>query len=69
MYLSPTHSVAFGITALKASRELRQHGWKSVRQNGTSHRLFQRGNTIFSLPIHNGDLSPGIANKIKKLTK
>jgi predicted RNA binding protein YcfA (HicA-like mRNA interferase family) len=54
------------ITSKEAIRLLKKGGFKEVRQNGTSHKIFKKGQILVPVPIHPGDLSPKVEHNIKK---
>ena len=41
-------------------------GFRFVRQNGTSHRIYKKDNVMIPVPMHPGDLSPKVEHQIKK---
>ena len=50
----------------EAERELNKDGWVEVRQSG-GHKIFKHPTKgTFSLPVHPGDLSPGLERALKK---
>lgn len=53
------------MTALQALRRLQREGWVIVRQSGSHVQLVRDGARI-TLPMHRGDLSPGVERDIRK---
>jgi predicted RNA binding protein YcfA (HicA-like mRNA interferase family) len=56
------------------SRELNRiavkHGWKLIRQDGTSHRHYEKGGQILIIPYHGAKEVPiGTSNGILKIIK
>ena len=51
------------VSALMAVRALERIGFVRVRQKG-SHLRLKRGNLAVTIPMHSGDLSPGVLRSI-----
>ncbi len=54
------------MTAREAIKMLEWGGFRFVRQNGTSHRIYKKDNVMIPVPMHPGDLSPKVEHRIKK---
>ena len=53
------------MTAKEALRRLLKDGWIIVRQTGSHIQLYKEGQRV-TLPMHSGDLTPGVEKDIKK---
>lgn len=53
------------LTAKEALRRLLKEGWTEVRQSG-SHKQLVKGGKRITIPMHVGDLKPGVEKDIKK---
>lgn len=53
------------LTAKEALRRLLKEGWIEARQSGSHNQLTKNGQRI-TLPMHVGDLKPGVEKDIKK---
>lgn len=53
------------MTAKEALRRLLREGWKEARQTGSHKQLIKDGVRI-TIPIHGGDLTPGVEKDIKR---
>ena len=43
------------------------HGWSALRQNGTSHIIYKKGNRTYPVPYHKGkEVGKGLERKIIK---
>jgi predicted RNA binding protein YcfA (HicA-like mRNA interferase family) len=52
----------------EAQKRLREAGFEFIRQLGTSHQIWKRGNEMFVLAVHKGkELKKGAEKKINKL--
>jgi predicted RNA binding protein YcfA (HicA-like mRNA interferase family) len=51
------------VTARVLIGKLREHGCHSVRQSG-SHQIWRCGNCQTVVPVHAGDLTPGMLRSI-----
>lgn len=48
-------------------RIVRENGWIKIRQMGTSHVIYRKGNRNFPVPYHRGrELGKGLEAKLKK---
>lgn len=58
------------MTERDAHNTLKERGW-SIRRQGSDHTLFDHPDTdiVIAVPRHRGNLSPGVARKINKLSK
>ncbi len=54
------------MTAREAIKMLERCGFRFVRQNGTSHRIYKKDKVMIPVPMHPGDLSPKVEHQIKK---
>lgn len=46
---------------------IRSNGWTKLRQNGTSHIIYIKGNRSYPVPYHKGkELGKGLERKIRK---
>lgn len=46
---------------------VRANGWMKLRQMGTSHIIYRKGNRIYPVPYHRGkELGRGLELKMKK---
>lgn len=53
------------MTAQQALRRLQREGWVIARQTGSHIQLIKDGERI-TIPMHRGDLSPGVERDICK---
>lgn len=53
------------MTAQQALKRLQREGWLIVRQSGSHIQLVKDGARI-TLPMHRGDLSPGVERNIRQ---
>ena len=53
------------MTAKEALRKLLREGWVEVRQTGSHKQLMKNGVRV-TVPVHNGDLTPGVEKDIRK---
>lgn len=43
------------------------NGWVKIRQLGTSHVIYKKGNKVYPVPYHRGkELGKGLERKMKK---
>lgn len=46
---------------------VRENGWVKLRQAGTSHVIYKKGNRTYPVPYHKGkELGKGLERKMKK---
>ena len=44
-----------------------RNGWVKIRQLGTSHVIYKKGNKVYPVPYHRGkELGKGLERKMKK---
>ena len=48
-------------------RIVRENGWGKIRQMGTSHVIYRKGNRTYPVPYHKGrELGKGLESKLRK---
>ena len=48
-------------------RLVRANGWTKLRQMGTSHVIYKKGNATYPVPYHKGkEVGTGLEHKIRK---
>lgn len=46
---------------------VRTNGWQVLRQRGTSHVIYKKGNITYPVPYHKGkEMGKGLERKIRK---
>lgn len=46
---------------------IRSNGWTKLRQNGTSHVIYRKGDRTYPVPYHKGkEVGKGLEKKIRK---
>ena len=53
------------MTAQEVIKRLKREGWIEARQTGSHMQLYKDGQRI-TVPVHKGDLKPGVERDIKK---
>lgn len=48
-------------------RIVKENGWTKLRQMGTSHIIYKKGNRIYPVPYHKGkEVGKGLEHKMRK---